>query len=450
MPHTSQPTLQISRILHAGYLFRAENVQIAFDPIFENPFSVNCHAFPDVEFDAVAIQNQHFDAVFISHHHDDHCSFASLNLLDRLTPIYLYCVHEELFTLLREFGFQKVYSLARGKSVGVGPFTITPHRALNEDVDSIFEINVFDLKILNMVDSWMKSQAEKLLLQKAPWDVVLWPFQMMREVEVLIPTRADRKPSTWPEECATQLRGLSPRFVVPSSCQLIHEEWSWYRKAFFSFSYLDFSNMIRALLPRTQVIRMDPGTSFFLNKGSLLPAPELNWILPKGSQDVDYQYRTDHPVQSVSEIAQKFPKLDEDQVKRVFHFCENEIKKRYFEIGPPSDPFFQKERIWKLSCFDHRGHPIVFYYKLCDEHLEKTDFKDADWTTEICMHKLFCALEDGETLTSLYLQINTETFAESVEEDLQTVDPMEDPLIRTLYNGQFASFQKAQLKKLYE
>lgn len=31
--------LQISRILHAGYLFEYGDQKIAFDPIFENPFS---------------------------------------------------------------------------------------------------------------------------------------------------------------------------------------------------------------------------------------------------------------------------------------------------------------------------------------------------------------------------------------------------------------------------
>ena len=101
--------IKISRILHAGYIFEHElnheSDRIAFDPIFENPFSQNCHAFPPVKFDYAEIRKQKFAAVFISHYHDDHCSFDSLDLLDRNTPIYIYCVFDEMFSMLKELGF---------------------------------------------------------------------------------------------------------------------------------------------------------------------------------------------------------------------------------------------------------------------------------------------------------------------------------------------------------
>ena len=98
-------TLKISRILHAGYVFECNDTLIAFDPIFENPFSRNCYAFPDVRFDHDQIRNLKFAAVFISHFHDDHCSLESLDFLDRMTPIYIYCLFDELFSMVRELGF---------------------------------------------------------------------------------------------------------------------------------------------------------------------------------------------------------------------------------------------------------------------------------------------------------------------------------------------------------
>ena len=58
--------IKISRILHAGYIFESEKTQIAFDPIFENPFSRNCFAFPPVEFDLVQIKQLKLDAVYFS------------------------------------------------------------------------------------------------------------------------------------------------------------------------------------------------------------------------------------------------------------------------------------------------------------------------------------------------------------------------------------------------
>src|SRR5471032_237179 len=148
-------TLRISRILHAGYVFECEGTLIAFDPIFENPFSRNCHAFPDVRFDHAQIRGMKPDAVFISHFHDDHCSMESLDLLDRDTPIYLYCLFDELFAMIRELGFVNVLPLKVDAPVQVGAIEVIPRKALDSDVDSMFHIRAAGLNVLNVVDSWM-------------------------------------------------------------------------------------------------------------------------------------------------------------------------------------------------------------------------------------------------------------------------------------------------------
>ena len=132
--------LTISRILHAGYLFEHGATRIVFDPIFESPFSVNCHAFPAVAFDRAAIAELELAAIFISHFHDDHCSFESLALLRRDTPLYVYCAFEELFVMLRALGFSRVFALELDVPVTVGGFEVTPRRALDPGVDSLFQI----------------------------------------------------------------------------------------------------------------------------------------------------------------------------------------------------------------------------------------------------------------------------------------------------------------------
>ena len=286
----TESALTISRILHAGYVFTCGATRIAFDTIFENPFSRNCHAFPAVRFDVGQIRRERFDAVFISHFHDDHCSLGSLDLLDRATPIYLYCIFDELFAMLRALGFLHVHRLQRNTTVTVGPFGVTPREAMDADVDTMFQVRAAGLNVLNVVDSWIDDGTLAQLVAEGPWDMVLWPFQTMREIEVLAPSRNAPAPPTLPEEWITQLRALQPRYIVPSSCQFEQEPWSWYNRAFFPISYAQFAREVGAAVPQARVLRLDPSVSVTLDAASLRAAPPLPWVVPVGDQDVDYVY----------------------------------------------------------------------------------------------------------------------------------------------------------------
>ena len=270
-------SLKISRILHAGYLIEDESHKIAFDPIFENPFSVNCHAFPSVQFDYEQIKNLKLDAIFISHYHDDHCSFDSLDFLNRDTPIYLFCVFDELFELIRELGFKNVYPVELNKTLTIGKFEIAPRPTLDANTDSIFHIKYGDLNVLNVVDSWIDPTTFERLCE-TKWDLILWPFQNMREIEVLSPTRYQAADEALLPELAQQLQLLKPRYLVPSACQFIHESWSWYRKSFFPISYARFKDEVYKILPETSVVRIDPSMSFELTKSSFTISKGLQWV----------------------------------------------------------------------------------------------------------------------------------------------------------------------------
>jgi L-ascorbate metabolism protein UlaG (beta-lactamase superfamily) len=309
--------LKISRILHAGYVFECDDTLIAFDPIFENPFSRNCHAFPAVSFDHDQIRNLKFAAVFISHFHDDHCSLESLDFLDRQTPIHIYCLFEELFAMVRELGFVNVHPLKINTPVKIGPFDIIPREALDSDVDSMFQIKAHGLNVLNVVDSWIDPHALVDLAHDAPWDMVLWPFQTMREIEVLSPRRAAPAPPALPADWIEQLHILNPRHVVPSSCQFLQEPWSWYNHAFFPITYRQFQQEVEAALPATRVTRLNPSVSVLLDAHSLRPAAPLPWVIPVGEQDVDYDYRPDATPPSTADIARHFPPLTAQQHRRV-------------------------------------------------------------------------------------------------------------------------------------
>lgn len=443
-------TLRISRILHAGYLFDCEGTAVLFDPIFENPFSSNCHAFPGVRFDLEQVRALRPAAVFISHLHDDHCSMESLNLLDRATPIYMYCLFDELFAMIRELGFRHVHRLATDVPVHVAPFEIIPREAFDADVDSMFHIRAAGLNILNVVDAWMGPEVVEQLARFAPWDMVLWPFQTMLESDVLAPSRARPALPTLPEEWVPQLRALKPRYVVPSACQFVQEPWSWYNHAMFPITYLRFQRVIERLLPDTTVLRLNPSVSVDLDSNRVHLAPPLPWVIPVGEQDVDFVYDPQRPVPGTGAIARQFPALGPAETERVLQFCRVGLLETYRSLELSPDSFFMQPRRWRLTIYDHEGRPRTFFFALERDAIEASDDTELplSWSTDVPMAKLYAALELGESLTSMYVRINDAVFDAATEADLAEADLIDDPLIRTLFNGAVGTFQLAQLKRI--
>ncbi|UOF00635.1 MBL fold metallo-hydrolase [Bdellovibrio reynosensis] len=444
--------LKISRILHAGYVFDCDGTKIAFDPIFENPFSRNCYAFPSVRFDIEAIKQQKFSAVFISHYHDDHCSLESLNLLDRDTPIYIYCLYDEIFGFIENLGFKNVFPLAIDEPVKLGSLEIIPRRALDADVDSLFQIKAAGLNVLNVVDSWIDYDTLDLLVKKGPWDMVLWPFQTMREIDVLSPHRVPAPSLELPPEWIEQLRALNPRYVVPSSCQFTQESWSWYNHAFFPITYRQFEKEVKTALPNCQVVRMNPSVTFELTKNSINSAEALTWVLPQGEQDVDYEFNPSLKIPSTAEIAKKFPGLSVAQKEFTLNYCKKGLIEKFGILAESEDPFFARPRLWQLSVFDENGKEKTFRYLLEGNKIEEVPINDdpIEWLTEVPLTKLYAAIEEGESLTSMYVRINDRMFNSTVEKEVQEADVVEDPLIRCLFTGVFGGYQAAQLRKLNE
>jgi hypothetical protein len=443
--------LTVSRILHAGYVFECGGARIAFDTIFENPFSRNCHAFPDVRFDIDAIRGVRFDAVFISHFHDDHCSLDSLELLDRATPLYIYCIFDELFDMVRELGFTNVRPLGQNQPVTVGPFEVIPREAMDADVDSMFQIKAGGLNVLNVVDSWIDDTTLPALVAQGPWDMVLWPFQTMREIDVLTPSRVVAAAPALPDEWIPQLRALAPRYVVPSSCQFRQEPWSWYNRAFFPISYAHFMREVTAALPGTTVVRLDPSVSVRLDAVSLQPAPPLDWVIPVGEQNVDYRYEGNAAPPSTADIARHFAPLSREQRARVEHFCEVELIARYADVDEGASDYFGQPRVWELAVYDHAGQATRFRYRLTPGAAWRDDGAGPlEWTTEVPAARLHAALEEGEALTSMYVRINDIRFDAATETQLtdMDVDAVDDPLIRCLFSDTFGAYQAAQLRRL--
>jgi hypothetical protein len=454
-PYCRAVSLKISRILHAGYIFECHDTKIAFDPIFENPFSGNCHAFPDVRFAIEEVKKLNFSAVFISHYHDDHCSFESLNLIDRQTPIFIYCAFKELSDLIFQLGFHDVRHLETNTSAQVGAIEVVPRLALDPEVDSVFHIKACGLNILNVVDAWIDPSTIEILQMTAQWDLVLWPFQALRELAVLAPRYASPGAAEIPGEWIEQLKMLNPRFVIPSSCQYKMENWSWYNHQLFPISYRQFQIEIESALPRSEIVRLNPGVSVILKHSPvgepvLTPASRLGWIEPVGEQELDYHYQPGFCAPSTGEISKNFPALSEPEQDTALHFCKSGLIEKYRSLPAPLDEYFQKPRVWKLSLFDHRGLATHFSYRLLRGKIELLSQSEEQptWSTEIPTYKLWAALTLGEALNSLYVRINDAKFTPEIEKEILGADILEDPLLRTLYNGIFGGYQIAQLKRI--
>jgi hypothetical protein len=280
--------------------------------------------------------------------------------------------------------------------------------------------------------------------------MVLWPFQTMREIEVLSPSRAAPAPPGLPSEWIAQLQALNPRFVVPGSCQFLQEPWSWYNRAFFPISYRQFQQELEAALPEARVVRMNPGVSLRLDRDALTPAPALDWVLPLGSQDVDYAYDPQAVPPSTGEIARRFPALSAAHAERVAAYCRTGLLERYRDMELPEESYFEQARIWRLSVFDHEGAGTDYHYRVEGDSIAAVDATAGAlaWTTEIPAAKLYAALESGESLTSMYMRINDGRFDAATERDLETAELVDDPLIRCLFNDAFGAYQAAQLRRL--
>lgn len=362
----------------------------------------------------------------------------------------MYCVHEELFRWIGELGFNKVYSLQLTTPIRIGPFEIVPLKALDENVDSIFHIKVDNLNILNVVDSWIDYNTLEVLKKISPWDLVLWPFQTMRELEVLSPSRSGPATRELPPEWIEQLLALNPKSVVPSSCQFRLEDWSWYNKFFFPITYKQFANEIKSLLPESQVIRLNPAETVIYNGEKFVNSLSLDWVRPIGNQDVDYDFDEKIKPPRTSEIAKNFPGLTFAESRRVINYCQHEIIEQYSLKKDLIRPYFSKKRYWRLALYDHLGNERIFNYFADNNQLRITGELTAlpDWITEVPIQKLHAAIATGESLTSMYLRVNDQKLNPEIEEDLAMSEVTEDPLIHCLFSGVFGSYQEVQLQKI--
>ena len=355
--------------------------------------------------------------------------------------------------MIEELGFKSVVSLETDQAISIGSFKITTRRALDSDIDSIFQIQVENLNILNVVDSWIDPETLDLLSDQKPWDLILWPFQTMLESDVIAPLMSPPPQTSVPTEWIEQLRRLNPRAIIASACQFTHEPDAWTNHSLFPISYATFIREVQTALPRALVRRLDPGVTLTLNSTAIESDGQLSWVKPIGDQNVDYEFRGFDHRPTASAFAQLASKLSVEQMQEVRSYCTSTLTQRYRDVGGSNDDYFRRSRRWRLKVYDSKGDAQVFNFCVRENEIEVDDSETAGgadnvWITEIAASKLYSAIYQGEALTSLMIRVNDATPHHALARALREADVFEDPLIRCLYNEDVVNYQRLQLESL--
>ena len=428
--------LTVTRILHAGYQIESPLAKILFDPIVENPFSINCHAFPYVNFNHSTIESEIWDAIFISHIHDDHFSLQSLKHFNRNIPIYIYTTNNDALDLLEQLGFNQIHLLQHQIPVQIQDIYIEAYPALDIDVDCIFHIRSQGYNILNVVDSWIDYETLDKLKKVGSWNLILWPFQTMREIEVLSPTISPKADTHLPTEWIEQIKDLNPECIVPSSCQFQFENDSWINHFYFPITYAQFSKDLKENGVPAKVLRLDPSTSLEMSSGRTRPQ-SLSWVQLDDNNLIDYIYNPSLKIPHLLDFSlNRFSSLNDDDQFFLIEWLRNMEK-----LFPTVDVYIDEEGTehsleWTLKVYNQGSI-------LWDKAYSSKESKDfvIPWTTEIIAEKLWGALKKGETLSSLYIRINDDISFEN----LKSLDRLQDPLLKILYSADPLQYQKYQL-----
>ena len=157
-----------------------------------------------------------------------------------------------------------------------------------------------------------------------------------------------------------------------------------------------------------------------------------------------------------AQIAKNLPKISLDEKKQIDNFCKEQIPLKFEKNLDASaeDSFWKGEsKKWKLIVYSELAKQKSYFYKIEDGKIFSIDYIhdfELDWLTEITEYKLYSALNNGESLTSLYIRINDIKLNDKAEINLQDIDLLEDPLLQCLYNEDIAQYQRRQLIQIRE
>lgn len=447
-------SLACHRLFHAGYQIQSPLALIWMDPILDNNFSVNVESYPQIKFEDSGVHHFPVEAVVISHIHDDHLSLTSLNKLKRNVAIYIYSpLYLKVIYLIKSLGFKEVYAIEPFESFNIKDIEIKVWPALDNEVDCLLSFHSQGFNILNVVDSWIPAGIINRLARTI-WDLVLWPFQYLRESEVLSPDRFNQVSHSILPEHLEQLSELTIYNLVMSSCQFRMQGSSWLNHKFFSLSYAQFASQLNDCCPKINIINLLPGQGlFFLPKQVVSWAASLGFISILAEQGSnDYYFDPYIKVPLMSQLASQLGSLDLQEELFLHLYIRHSLPETLTSLEWEKGSLFCEPLFtWQLLIYDHQGRAQSFFMMSDQGKFCLTEaVSNPDWVTEVSAARFYQALTKGFPLTSLYLQIARQPLSSRGESYLkEPYQLFNDPLVKALYTPnplKYFDYEYAQIR----
>ena len=165
--------MKIKFINHSSIIVEINNTKILCDPWYKGTAFANgwrlCHD------EAIEINELNFDKIWISHEHPDHFSIPTLKSLKIKKPVYYQHTKDKKVKNYLESQGHTVFELPDNKTHFEKSFKITS--IVTEDYDSCILFEDEKFKFLNINDSQLDKEAEKIKIKKhIPIDLISIQF----------------------------------------------------------------------------------------------------------------------------------------------------------------------------------------------------------------------------------------------------------------------------------
>lgn len=276
---------------HAFHVIETKKACIAFDPVFFDLSTTGLDVFPKAKIQKKNILEKKFDAIFISHSHEDHFCLRSLRLFDQSIPIYFFgnVRHEKRF--LEILGFQTVRLLKINRTETIGDVRITPIRNLLEASECGLQIEAPGFRMINLVDCLISEQELNRLHRRGPFDLVVFPFQEHNQGYLNGGDYGASVPLSHYKQRIELAARFRTRYMIPGSCQIEYKDQRWRNLKAFPITRSQFRMDVESLNKKTKVIDLLPGDSIEF-KGGTMSRVENDRPFAKlaGARSVDYVY----------------------------------------------------------------------------------------------------------------------------------------------------------------